>query len=53
MNGKTQSQMIKIVETNDGSNYIVTDGLKPGDTIISDGAGLLKNGMEVKPKSKK
>lgn len=35
---------------NDGHSYVVTDGLKPGDTIIAEGAGLLKDGTMVKVK---
>ena len=54
VNGKTQSAEIKIMDLNDGKNYIVESGLKQGDVIIADGAGLLKEGMPVstqKPKA--
>lgn len=50
VNGKTKSTQVKATAMNDGSQYVVTEGLKAGDVIISDGAGLVKNGMEVKAK---
>lgn len=28
--------------------YIVLDGLKPGDEIVSDGAGMIREGIQVK-----
>ena len=37
----------------DGNNYIVKDGLAVGDTIISEGVGLLKEGMSVTSKTDK
>jgi membrane fusion protein (multidrug efflux system) len=40
---------------NNGREYIVEEGLSVGDTIIAEGAGLLKDGMDVKseqPKTK-
>ena len=33
---------------NNGKEYIVEEGLNAGDTIIAEGAGLLKDGIEVK-----
>ena len=48
--GKTKSTQVKATAMDDGSQYVVTEGLKAGDVIISDGAGLVKNGMEVKAK---
>lgn len=50
VNGKTQSTEIKTTGVNNGKEFIVTDGLKVGDVIISDGAGLLKNGINVTTK---
>lgn len=32
----------------DGKTYIVTGGLRPGDVLISDGIGQLKDGMKIK-----
>ena len=50
VNGKTKSTQVKATAMDDGSQYVVTEGLKAGDVIFSDGAGLVKNGMEVKAK---
>ena len=50
IDGKAQSTQIKVSQLNDGDEYVVTDGLKKGDIIIANGAGLLKDGMEVKTK---
>ena len=46
--GKAVSTEIHINPSNDGRNYIVTDGLSAGDVIISDGAGMVQDGMEIK-----
>lgn len=40
--GRPKSHMVQVVKMNDGSNYVVTDGLKAGDTIIAKGAGLVQ-----------
>ena len=41
------STPIRVFEVNDGKEYIVEDGLKAGDVIVSEGAGLLKDGTVV------
>jgi membrane fusion protein (multidrug efflux system) len=51
--GKTQSTKITVFPINDGKEYIVESGLEAGDVIISDGAGLLQDGIEVKAKQTK
>lgn len=48
IDGKTKSTQITVSSTNDGKEYIVLDGLKVGDEIIASGAGLLKDGVQVK-----
>lgn len=48
VNGKAVSTEIHVNSNNDGRNYIVTSGLKPGDEIVADGAGLVQEGMEIK-----
>ena len=35
-------------EINDGREYIVLDGLKVGEEIVSEGAGLVREGTQVK-----
>lgn len=45
--GKAVATEVKVVPYNDGQNFVVTEGLTPGDIIIAEGAGLLSDGMEV------
>lgn len=52
VDGKTKSTPINVFHVNDGKNYIVESGLSEGDVIIADGAGLLRDGIEVKGGSK-
>ena len=32
-----------------GKEYVIREGLKTGDVIVSEGAGMLKDGQNVKP----
>lgn len=52
-NGKAEAAYLTVDRLNDGNNYIVKDGLAVGDTIISEGVGLVKEGMSVTPKTEK
>ena len=47
VNGKAVSQLIKVENIDDGRNFIVKDGLKPGDVIVSEGAGMVHEGDVV------
>ena len=47
IDGKTAQTEIKVAPLNDGISYIVEEGLAEGDIIIAEGAGLLKEGVEV------
>ncbi len=40
---------IRISNLNDGKNYIVTDGLQPGDKIVVEGVQMLKDGQKITP----
>ncbi len=53
VDGKTKATAITLFPQNNGREYIVEDGISVGDTIIAEGAGLLKDGIEVSlaPKS--
>ncbi len=51
VDGKANATEIKIVPNNNGREYIVSDGLAIGDTIVSEGAGLLKEGTVIKHKN--
>ena len=48
VDGKTKATAVTLFPQNNGQEYIVEDGLNAGDTIIAEGAGLLKEGVEVK-----
>ena len=45
---KAVSTLITVAGINDGREYIVLDGLKAGDEIVSEGAGLVREGTQVK-----
>lgn len=44
---KTCSVEITTFPVHNGTEYIVESGLQPGDIIISEGAGLLRDGVEI------
>ena len=48
VDGKASATEIHVAPNNNGIEYIVESGLEPGDIIVSEGAGLLKEGTEIK-----
>ncbi len=50
IDGKASSTEISVSPQNNGIEYIVNSGLAVGDIIISEGAGLIKEGTEIKIK---
>lgn len=46
---KVKYTEISVDPQNDGNNYIVTKGLKPGDKYVTNGITRLTDGMEIKP----
>jgi membrane fusion protein (multidrug efflux system) len=50
VDGKTKATPVTLFPQNNGQEYIVEEGLNEGDTIIAEGAGLLKEGIEIKKK---
>ena len=48
VDGVTQACEIKVFPYDNGKDYVVTDGLKAGDVIIAEGAGMVKGGMRIK-----
>ena len=50
IDGKTKATPVTVFQLNNGKDYIIEQGLSAGDTIIAEGAGLLKEGIEVKVK---
>ncbi len=46
---KVKNTEVSILKVDDGQGYVVTSGLNPGDKIVYEGAGTLRDGMEIKP----
>ncbi len=46
---KVKSVQIEVLDQNDGTNYVVTSGLKFGDKIVTEGVSGLKEGTVIKP----
>lgn len=46
--GIAHSQLITIDEKDGGNEFIVTSGLKGGEEIVAEGAGMVKEGQDVK-----
>ena len=46
---KVKYTEIKVDPQNDGNNYVVTEGLKPGDKYVTNGITKLNDGMEIVP----
>ncbi|PTT00749.1 efflux RND transporter periplasmic adaptor subunit [Pedobacter sp. HMWF019] len=51
--GKVKSTEIEILDVPSGEFYVVKKGLQVGDKLVTEGAGALKDGMEIKPVSPK
>ncbi|MBP5243479.1 MAG: efflux RND transporter periplasmic adaptor subunit [Succinivibrio sp.] len=51
VDGKAVSTPIKLLPFYDGTHYIVTEGLNVDDVIVTEGAGLLRDGTPVTRKS--
>jgi membrane fusion protein (multidrug efflux system) len=47
--GTAHSREITVNDLSAGDAYIVSNGLQPGDRIITDGIGSLKDGTKIKP----
>lgn len=48
VDGKAKSALVGVASTSDGKEFVVTDGLQPGEEIIAKGAGLVREGIQVK-----
>ena len=48
VDGKAQSAPVQVTRVNGGQEYIVESGLQPGDVIVAEGVGLLREGTEIK-----
>lgn len=51
--GKAEAAYLTVDRLNDGNHFVVKQGLSVGDTIITEGVGLVKEGMIVTPKTTK
>ncbi len=47
IHGCAQSAIIEVAPSSDGLNYVVTRGLSEGDVIVAEGAGYVREGMEI------
>lgn len=50
IDGKACCTFIKAILSDDGRSYIVTEGLGKDEIIVTEGAGMLREGAEVNPK---
>lgn len=49
-NNTLHQQTIEVSPLQDGKNYVVTSGLKPGDRIVTEGVGTkARNGVTIQP----
>ena len=47
VDGKASSSMIDVEKISNGKEYIVKSGLTPGDVIVAEGVGLLREGTPI------
>lgn len=47
VNGYTKSTSVDVFRLNNGTEYVVNSGVQVGDTIIAEGAGLLRDGIRI------
>lgn len=53
IDGKASATEIRIAPQNNGTEYIVEEGLSVGDIIVAEGAGLIKEGTVIRSKEEK
>lgn len=53
VNGKAQSAPVEVFRLNNGAEYIVESGLKPGEVIVAEGAGLVREGAVINSETNK
>lgn len=47
VDGVAHAQEVQVYRLNDGHEYVVESGLEPGDVIVAEGAGLMKDGTKI------
>lgn len=50
VDGKASSALIDVEKISNGNEYIVRSGLTPGEVIVAEGVGLLREGTPIVPK---
>ena len=53
IDGKAVSTEVEVLPTRDNQHYVVTSGLNDGDVIISEKAGMVREGTTVAPEAEK
>ncbi len=51
IDGVASSALVSVDKINNGKEYIVNSGLKPGDVIVAEGVGLLREGTPIVAKA--
>lgn len=51
VDGKASSAMIEVEKLSNGQEYIVKSGLTPGEVIVGEGVGLMREGTPIVPKN--
>lgn len=46
---KVKNTEVEVFKLDDGKNFVVTAGLKPGDRIVIEGVGTLRDGTQINP----
>lgn len=47
--GKVKNTEVEVFRLDDGKNFVVTSGLQPGDKIVVEGVGTLRDGTQINP----
>ena len=50
IDGKSSASPVKVTRVNGGQEYIVESGLQPGEVIVAEGVGLMREGTPITPK---
>ena len=50
-NGEAKSRMIEVFPISNGKEYVIESGVAPGDTIVVEGVGLLRDGSPIRIKN--
>jgi membrane fusion protein (multidrug efflux system) len=50
VDGKTHATPVTVTRVNGGQEYIVESGLKPGDVVLAEGVGTMRDDTPIKAK---